>query len=173
MDESIIMKKRRLVISSAWSSSPRPESPTGFSLFLGSPKVPKPDIFKKPKARPNIKPGGYPKGFFQGKIVKKTTKFWCKTWKILFVAVAALLCIYAILYADLHKRCMNINKPNLSSLLVWSLVEAIFSNTTQVLASSQLPLFATNPRMALTKWRPSNAWPFDDPIAEFSKAPEP
>ena len=39
-------------------------------------------------------------------------------YRILFVAVAALLCIYAILYADLHKRCMNINKPNFSSLLV-------------------------------------------------------
>ena len=67
-----------MINTSAWSSSPRPESPTGFSRFLGSPKVPKPDIFKnlKPEARPspNFKPGGYPKGFFQGKIVQKPQK---------------------------------------------------------------------------------------------------
>ena len=66
------------LFTSAWSSSPRPESPTGFSRFLGSPKVPKPDIFKnlKPEARPspNFKPEGYPTGFFQGKIVQKPQK---------------------------------------------------------------------------------------------------
>ena len=47
-------------------------------------------------------------------------------YRILFVTVAILLCMYAMLLADLHKSCMNVRKPNLSSLLVWLLVEVSF-----------------------------------------------
>ena len=39
-------------------------------------------------------------------------------YRTLFFAVTILLCLYAILFAEMHNRCMNMRKPNLSSLLV-------------------------------------------------------
>ena len=39
-------------------------------------------------------------------------------YRILFVVVAILLCTYAMLFADMHKRCFDTRKSNLSSLLV-------------------------------------------------------
>ena len=40
------------------------------------------------------------------------------TYRILLITVAVFLCTYALLFANLHKYCMNKSKTNLSSLLV-------------------------------------------------------
>ena len=39
-------------------------------------------------------------------------------YRVLFFAAAILLCLYAMLYAEMHNRCMSMRKRNLSSLLV-------------------------------------------------------
>ena len=75
-----------MLFTSAWSSSPRPESPTGFSRFLEAREGPNPTFFKKaqpevrpspnfydfgkPEARPspNIRPVGYPTGLNHQKL---------------------------------------------------------------------------------------------------------
>ena len=71
-------------------------------------------------------------------------------FRIFFVTVAVLICMYAMLFADLHTRCMNISRSNLSSLLVYSFVEAIFSNTPSKCQLVREYLFATNSRFSLT-----------------------